>query len=99
MIDARTLKTRIDLALWLSRNGLTLKTRGANAFALCPFHHEDTPSFTVNPKTQLWHCFGCGAGGDIFTFLQKRDGLTFSQALRRLAREIDPTRATSGSRP
>lgn len=64
---------------------LPLKKAGANFTALCPFHHEKTPSFHVNPQRQIFHCFGCQKGGDVFTFVQEYDRLTFIEAVRRLA--------------
>jgi len=62
-----------------------LKHAGANFRALCPFHKEKTPSFNVNPQKQIWHCFGCGAGGNVFTFVMKYENLDFVSAVRRLA--------------
>ncbi|MCX7886192.1 MAG: DNA primase [Verrucomicrobiae bacterium] len=62
-----------------------LKRRGANFVALCPFHKEKTPSFNVHPQKQIWHCFGCGAGGDVFKFLMRYENLSFTEAVRRLA--------------
>ena len=62
-----------------------LKRRGANFIALCPFHKEKTPSFNVHPAKQIWHCFGCGAGGDVFKFVMQYENLTFTEAVRRLA--------------
>jgi len=64
---------------------VALKRAGAAYKGLCPFHAEKTPSFVVSPDRETWHCFGCGEGGDIFTFLMRRDGLDFREALGRLA--------------
>src|SRR5574340_942254 len=64
---------------------LPLKRAGANFVALCPFHKEKTPSFNVNPTRQIWHCFGCGAGGDVFGFVMKYENLDFVSAVLRLA--------------
>lgn len=62
-----------------------LKRAGANFVALCPFHKEKTPSFHVNPQRQIFHCFGCHKGGDVFTFLRDYENLTFMEAVQRLA--------------
>ena len=64
---------------------VALKRAGTIMKGLCPFHAEKTPSFIVTPDRETWHCFGCGEHGDIFTFLMRRDGLDFREALGRLA--------------
>ena len=62
-----------------------LRQRGQEFWGCCPFHGEKSPSFKVNPNTGLWHCFGCGEGGDVFSYVQKRENLEFPDAIRYLA--------------
>lgn len=62
-----------------------LRQQGRRWLGLCPFHNENTPSFNVNPELQVYHCFGCGAGGDVYTFIQEIDKITFPEALAFLA--------------
>jgi len=64
---------------------LPLKRAGANFVALCPFHKEKTPSFNVNPHRQIFHCFGCHKGGDVFTFVKEYENIDFVEAVKRLA--------------
>jgi DNA primase len=64
---------------------LPLKRAGANFTALCPFHKEKSPSFNVNPHKQIFHCFGCHKGGDVFTFVKEYENIGFVDAVRRLA--------------
>ena len=64
---------------------VTLKKKGQNFFGLCPFHPEKTPSFSVNPDKQIFHCFGCGAGGNVFTFLMRSEGINFPESIKFLA--------------
>ena len=62
-----------------------LTRKGRNYFGLCPFHNEKSPSFSVSPDRQIFHCFGCGVGGNVYTFLMKIEGITFKEALESLA--------------
>ncbi|MGM0416364.1 MAG: DNA primase [Thermodesulfobacteriota bacterium] len=67
---------------------VNLKQSGDNHFGLCPFHGEKTPSFSVNNSKQFFYCFGCGAGGNVFNFLMRIEGLGFTDAVHRLARRV-----------
>ncbi len=79
-----TIRDRNDLVAVIS-DYLALKRSGQNYTGLCPFHQEKTPSFVVSPSKQIFHCFGCGVGGNVFQFLIKIEGLSFPEVLRRLA--------------
>jgi len=70
---------------------VVLKKRGRNYLGLCPFHQEKSPSFTVSPDKQIWHCFGCGQGGNVFNFLMRIDNLSFVEAVKQLAQEKNIT--------
>jgi len=78
------IKERLDL-VGLLRSYLTLLPAGKNFRGLCPFHGEKTPSFIVSPERKGWHCFGCGEGGDLISFVMKYEHLEFPEALRFLA--------------
>ena len=76
-----------------------LKRSGRNFFGLCPFHNEKSPSFSVSPDKQIFHCFGCGVGGNVFTFLTKIEGINFVEAVQMLAERSNiqlPTLENSG---
>ncbi len=71
------------------REHVTLRSAGPGSLkGLCPFHDEKTPSFTVRPSTGTYHCFGCGEGGDVLSFIQKVDHLTFTESVERLAEQL-----------
>ncbi|MDZ5712197.1 DNA primase [Jeotgalibacillus haloalkalitolerans] len=66
-----------------------LKKQGRNYFGLCPFHGENSPSFSVSPEKQIFHCFGCGAGGNVFTFLMDHNGMSFQESVASLGEKSD----------
>lgn len=70
---------------------VTLRRSGKNYMGLCPFHDEKTPSFSVNPEKQIFHCFGCGKGGSVFTFLTEHENVTFVEAVHHIARRLNIT--------
>ncbi len=78
------IRDRIDIVDYISEH-LELKKSGANYKALCPFHSEKTPSFVVSPAKQIFHCFGCGVGGDLISFVMKYEGVEFIDAVKMLA--------------
>jgi len=84
MDEVEEIKRRIDIVDLIS-SYLTLKKAGSNYKAICPFHQEKTPSFMVSGEKQIFKCFGCGEGGDVFTFIEKMENLEFPEALRLLA--------------
>ncbi len=87
------IRDRADIAEVVSRF-VDLRRSGSNYKGLCPFHEEKTPSFNVNPDRQIFHCFGCGQGGNVFTFLMEIEGISFPDAVRRLGSEYGVEVAT-----
>ncbi len=79
------IKRRNDLVEVISEQGIELHRRGRTLFGLCPFHEEKKASFGVSREAGLFHCFGCGVGGDVIGFLCRFHHLTFKEALERLA--------------
>ncbi len=84
MADTQLIKEKLDIVQTIQEY-VPLKKAGIYFKAPCPFHREKTPSFMVNAEKQIWKCFGCGKGGDIFSFIQEMEGLDFSEALKLLA--------------
>jgi DNA primase len=80
------IKSKIDIIDLIS-SYVQLKKAGQNWKGLCPFHSEKTPSFMVNPAKQIFHCFGCGAGGDVISFVAKYENLSFGESVRLLAKK------------
>lgn len=102
--DKNKVRDATDLVA-LVEETVELKPRGnTDLWGCCPFHGEKTPSFHVIPSTQVWHCFGCGEGGDAFTYVMKRENLSFPESIRYLADragielEEDATRGRSGTK-
>ena len=81
------IKDRIDIVDIVGQH-VSLTRAGQNLKGLCPFHQEKTPSFTVSPSRQIFHCFGCGAGGNVFTFLTRITGASFPETVRDLGRKV-----------
>jgi DNA primase len=93
--DKERVRDATDIVAVISQY-LALKAAGRNLKGLCPFHGEKTPSFFVNPERQTFKCFGCGAGGDVFEFLMRREGWTFPETLKTLAERANITLTRSG---
>jgi DNA primase catalytic core len=86
-----SIKQSVDLASVIESCGIALKKSGKSYKGFCPFHDDTkTPSLSVTPEKGLWQCFGCGAGGDVIDFLQKKEGLSFTEAVARLAGNQKP---------
>jgi len=82
--EIETVKQTYDLKAVIESYDIKLKKKGSNYVGLCPFHKEKAPSFTVNPKANLYHCFGCNDGGDVIGFICKKEGIGFKEAMEKL---------------
>jgi DNA primase len=81
------LKNRADIVA-IIKPYVALKKRGVNWMGCCPFHQDKTPSFSVNAKKNFYNCFGCGEGGDVYTFLMEIEGLSFPASVRRVEKSL-----------
>ena len=79
------IRSRTDLGELVASYGIALHHSGSALKACCPFHREKTPSFSINQSRGFYHCFGCGEHGSAFDFVMKMEGLTFPEAVKRLA--------------
>lgn len=95
--DVAKVKQKVDI-VELIESYIPLKKAGRNFKTQCPFHNEKSPSFVVSPDRQIWHCFGCNKGGDIFTFVEEYEKTTFSDALKYLAQKAGIKLTTSAAR-
>ena len=77
-------RSRNDIVSVISEY-VKLQRKGSSYFGLCPFHNEKSPSFSVSPDKQMYYCFGCGAGGNVFTFIQEYENYSFPEAMKFLA--------------
>jgi len=102
-----SVKKTNDIVTIIKSKGIQLRKKGKNYVGLCPFHTEDTPSFTVDPVKQLYNCFGCSnngkgsTGGDVIGFVVKHDKVTFKEAFEKLSnnsKPANPARRTASRR-
>lgn len=86
------LKKEVSLLRLAESSGLTLAKKGADYHGHCPFHEDKTPSLVISPKTNLYHCFGCGAAGSVIDWVMHREGVSFREAVERLTQEVGVAR-------
>ncbi len=98
MDEVARIREKVDIVSFISEY-LPLKKLGRNFKTTCPFHNEKSPSFVVSPERQIWHCFGCGKGGDVFTFLMEYENMEFIEALRTLSKRTGIELAEKGFDP
>src|SRR5579859_8280609 len=85
---SQDLKQQTDIVRIIGDYIQLKKSGGQNFAGLCPFHKEKSPSFSVHAARQFYHCFGCGASGDVFSFVQKIENITFPEAVRAIAQKL-----------
>ncbi len=90
MDDVERIKQKLDITDIIG-GYIATKRAGRNFKAVCPFHNEKSPSFVISPERQIWHCFGCNRGGDVFTFVEEYERVDFSEALKILADKANIT--------
>jgi DNA primase len=90
MDQVTEIREKLDIVTFIA-DFLPLKKAGRNFKTNCPFHNEKTPSLVISPERQIWHCFGCGKGGDVYTFLMEYENMEFPEALRSLAKRAGVT--------
>jgi DNA primase len=91
----RKVKDSIDI-IKVASQYTNLKKKEKRYWGLCPFHDDHIPSFTVDKERQLYHCFGCGAGGDVFTLVMEKENMTFEESVEYLYKNIERFLKTKG---
>jgi DNA primase len=94
--EIEAIKHGVELVSFMKARGIELHQVGENYRGFCPFHEDTTPSLTVNPKENLWNCFGCGTGGDVIRFVELIDQVDFKEAVR--AAERPPSKLVRGQK-
>ena len=96
-----SIKTSVEMLALAEAKGIKMKKNGKSYFGLCPFHDDHDPSLSVNPTTNLWQCFGCGAAGDVIRFVELHDKVDFKEAVKRLTDNGSklPQRSTPPKKP
>lgn len=97
--DINKVRSEIEIVEFLENRGVSFKQTGMNYVGLCPIHNEKSGSFNINGSNNTFHCFGCGAGGDIISLVQQMEGLSFTGAMQMLAEEYDITLESVESDP
>jgi DNA primase catalytic core len=94
-----SIKQGVDLVALIQSRGISLKKNGRGYVGLCPFHKDKKPSLSVNVETNLWQCFGCGAGGDVIRFVELFDKVPFPQAVKKLESETSKLKVDHEAKP